>query len=87
MQRFEGVFPYLVSPIGPSGDILTEVLERLVSDLIDAGVILAGRHATRRAGGRRHDRGLARSALAPLPYVNMSEKLSGRALAARLTGM
>jgi 4-hydroxy-tetrahydrodipicolinate synthase len=35
---FHGVFPYLVSPIDKSGRILTEVLGRLASDLIAAGV-------------------------------------------------
>ena len=35
---FHGVFPYLVSPIGADGRIKTDVLGRLVSDLIDAGV-------------------------------------------------
>jgi len=35
---FHGVFPYLVSPIGSDGRIKTDVLGRLVSDLIDAGV-------------------------------------------------
>jgi 4-hydroxy-tetrahydrodipicolinate synthase len=35
---FHGVFPYLVSPIGAGGRIKTDVLGRLVSDLIDAGV-------------------------------------------------
>jgi 4-hydroxy-tetrahydrodipicolinate synthase len=38
MHDFHGVFPYLVSPIGPSGIILTDVLGRLVDDLIEAGV-------------------------------------------------
>jgi 4-hydroxy-tetrahydrodipicolinate synthase len=38
MQDFQGVFPYLVSPIGVNGKVLTEVHGRLVSDLIDAGV-------------------------------------------------
>jgi 4-hydroxy-tetrahydrodipicolinate synthase len=38
MQDFHGVFPYLVSPIDSSGQILTDVLGRLVSDLIDTGV-------------------------------------------------
>ncbi len=37
-MSFQGVFPYLVSPIGPSGIILTDVLARLVDDLIAAGV-------------------------------------------------
>ena len=35
---FHGVFPYLVSPIDAKGRIKTEVLGRLASDLIDAGV-------------------------------------------------
>src|SRR6201997_3125504 len=35
---FHGVFPYLVSPIDTRGRILTDVLGRLASDLIDAGV-------------------------------------------------
>jgi 4-hydroxy-tetrahydrodipicolinate synthase len=35
---FHGVFPYLVSPIDARGRILTDVLGRLASDLIDAGV-------------------------------------------------
>ena len=35
---FHGVFQYLVSPIGADGRIKTDVLGRLVSDLIDAGV-------------------------------------------------
>jgi len=38
MMDFHGVFPYLVSPIDAQGRILTEVLGRLVSDLIKAGV-------------------------------------------------
>jgi 4-hydroxy-tetrahydrodipicolinate synthase len=38
MTDFHGVFPYLVSPIDPSGRILTDVLGKLSSDLIDAGV-------------------------------------------------
>ncbi len=38
MSDFHGVFPYLVSPIDASGRILTDVLGRLVSDLIEAGV-------------------------------------------------
>ena len=36
--EFHGVFPYLVSPIGDSGDVKTAVLERLCNDLIAAGV-------------------------------------------------
>lgn len=35
---FHGVFPYLVSPIHPSGDVDAGVLARLCDDLIDAGV-------------------------------------------------
>ena len=38
MTDFHGVFPYLVSPIDPSGRILTDVLGKLSSDLIKAGV-------------------------------------------------
>src|ERR1039458_6067584 len=38
MAYFHGVFPYLVSPIDAQGRILTDVLGRLVSDLIKAGV-------------------------------------------------
>jgi 4-hydroxy-tetrahydrodipicolinate synthase len=38
MSDFHGVFPYLVSPIDHSGRILTDVLGRLASDLIKAGV-------------------------------------------------
>ena len=35
---FCGVFPYLVSPIDPHGEIKADVLERLCDDLIRAGV-------------------------------------------------
>lgn len=35
---FHGVFPYLVSPVSPSGEIMSDVLERLCNDLIAAGV-------------------------------------------------
>ena len=35
---FHGVFPYLVSPVSPSGEIMGDVLERLCNDLITAGV-------------------------------------------------
>src|SRR5215472_16184417 len=35
---FHGVFPYLVSPIDERGKILTDVLGKLASDLIKAGV-------------------------------------------------
>jgi 4-hydroxy-tetrahydrodipicolinate synthase len=38
MSDFRGVFPYLVSPIDAQGRILTDVLGRLASDLIKAGV-------------------------------------------------
>jgi 4-hydroxy-tetrahydrodipicolinate synthase len=38
MTDFHGVFPYLVSPIDSHGRIKTDVLGRLASDLIDAGV-------------------------------------------------
>ncbi len=38
MTNFHGVFPYLVSPIDAQGRILTDVLGRLVNDLIKAGV-------------------------------------------------
>jgi len=36
--HFHGVFPYLVSPVGTSGDVDAEVLARLCDDLIGAGV-------------------------------------------------
>jgi 4-hydroxy-tetrahydrodipicolinate synthase len=35
---FHGVFPYLVSPVSASGEIMGEVLTRLCDDLIAAGV-------------------------------------------------
>jgi 4-hydroxy-tetrahydrodipicolinate synthase len=38
LQEFRGVFPYLVSPVDPSGRVLTDVLGRLANDLIAAGV-------------------------------------------------
>jgi 4-hydroxy-tetrahydrodipicolinate synthase len=38
MRDFHGVFPYLVSPVDASGQVLTDVLGRLCGDLIDAGV-------------------------------------------------
>ena len=38
MTNFHGVFPYLVSPIDAQGGIKTDVLGKLSSDLIDAGV-------------------------------------------------
>lgn len=36
--HFHGVFPYLVSPVGKSGEVDAEVLSRLCDDLIRAGV-------------------------------------------------
>jgi 4-hydroxy-tetrahydrodipicolinate synthase len=38
MTEFQGVFPYLVSPIDAFGHVKTDVLSRLVKDLIKAGV-------------------------------------------------
>src|ERR1700760_1716929 len=38
MSDFHGVFPYLVSPVDAAGRVKTEVLARLASDLVDAGV-------------------------------------------------
>ena len=38
MQSFHGVFPYLVSPVDAAGHVKTDVLGRLVNDLIAAGV-------------------------------------------------
>jgi len=38
MPSFHGVFPYLVSPVDRNGRVKTEVLARLVEDLIAAGV-------------------------------------------------
>lgn len=35
---YRGVFPYLVSPIHQSGEVMTDVLARLCEDLIQAGV-------------------------------------------------
>ncbi|HYF09806.1 MAG TPA: dihydrodipicolinate synthase family protein [Acetobacteraceae bacterium] len=35
---FHGVFPYLVSPVGPDGQVLEPVLRRLVDHLIASGV-------------------------------------------------
>ena len=37
-DSFHGVFPYLVSPIAPSGEVMTDVLTELVEHLIDQGV-------------------------------------------------
>ncbi len=39
-SEFRGIFPYLVSAIGTDGSVLVDVLSRLVSDLIEAGVHL-----------------------------------------------
>jgi 4-hydroxy-tetrahydrodipicolinate synthase len=36
--HFHGVFPYLVSPVGASGEVDAHVLARLCNDLIGAGV-------------------------------------------------
>ena len=41
MTDFHGVFPYLVSPIDAQGRIKTDVLSKLASDLIKAGVHLS----------------------------------------------
>lgn len=38
MADFHGVFPYLVSPVEPSGAVREDVLGRLCDDLIKAGV-------------------------------------------------
>ena len=38
MSGFRGVFPYLVSPIGPDGQVLEAELRRLVDHLIASGV-------------------------------------------------
>src|SRR4051795_843789 len=38
MTNFHGVFPYLVSPVDPAGQIRTDTLGRLCDDLIAAGV-------------------------------------------------
>jgi len=38
MTDFHGVFPYLVSPVDPDGNVLTDVLGRLCDDLIKSGV-------------------------------------------------
>src|SRR5438876_11579444 len=35
MSEFHGVFPYLVSPVDTSGRILSDVLGKLASDLIE----------------------------------------------------
>ena len=38
MPKFQGVYPYLVSPIDASGRIKPDVLGKLCDDLIKAGV-------------------------------------------------
>ena len=38
MSGFHGVFPYLVSPVDARGKVLTDVLGKLTSNLIKAGV-------------------------------------------------
>ena len=38
MADFHGVFPYLVSPIDPTGNIRSDVLAKLCDDLITSGV-------------------------------------------------
>ena len=38
MSDFHGVFPYLVSPVGPDGGVLEAELRRLVDHLIECGV-------------------------------------------------
>ena len=38
MTDFHGVFPYLVSPVDPDGNVRTDVLGRLCDDLIKSGV-------------------------------------------------
>jgi len=38
MQTFQGVFPYLVSPVDKGGRVKSDVLGRLVDDLVKAGV-------------------------------------------------
>ena len=37
-MSFNGVFPYLVSPVAANGHVKTDVLSRLADDLIRAGV-------------------------------------------------
>lgn len=37
-SSYHGVFPYLVSPIDPSGEVIRDVLARLCEDLIQSGV-------------------------------------------------
>ena len=38
MNSFQGVFPYLVSPVDAAGRVKSDVLRRLADDLIGAGV-------------------------------------------------
>ncbi|MBE0584082.1 MAG: dihydrodipicolinate synthase family protein, partial [Desulfofustis sp.] len=37
-DHFHGVFPYIVSPVSPSGEIIEDILVRLCDDLIAAGI-------------------------------------------------
>jgi len=37
-ETFHGVFPYLVSPVDETGEVMKDVLVRLCDDLIEAGV-------------------------------------------------
>jgi 4-hydroxy-tetrahydrodipicolinate synthase len=37
-EQFEGVFPYLVSPVDSAGEVMADVLGQLCDDLITAGV-------------------------------------------------
>ncbi len=37
-ETFHGVFPYLVSPVHASGEVMKDVLARLCNDLIESGV-------------------------------------------------
>jgi 4-hydroxy-tetrahydrodipicolinate synthase len=37
-KEFQGVFPYLVSPVDSEGNVMTEVLGRLVDYLVKSGV-------------------------------------------------
>lgn len=38
VKKFHGVFPYIVSPISPSGEVMSDVLAKLCDDFIEAGV-------------------------------------------------
>jgi 4-hydroxy-tetrahydrodipicolinate synthase len=49
--KFHGVFPYLVSPVSASGEVLEDVLARLCHDLITAGVQANSPISTGRNGG------------------------------------